>query len=106
MHPVTRPPMPTRQRSGIRGAAALAAAALLAACATATPLPEAGSPAARLYAQRCGACHAVPHPKRLDFARWQATLKLMEERMAQRGLPPLSPEERRTLLAYLRRNAR
>ena len=79
---------------------------LLAGCASTTPLPEAASPEARLYARRCGACHAVPHPRRLDFAGWRATLELMERRMAERGLPTLSPEERRALLAYLRRHAR
>jgi hypothetical protein len=72
----------------------------------ATPIPDAGSPAARLYAERCGACHVVPHPARLTYPGWVRLLPLMEHRMAERGMPPLSEVERNEILAYLKAYAR
>jgi mono/diheme cytochrome c family protein len=72
----------------------------------ATPIPDAESPAARLYAGRCGGCHAVPHPARLTYPGWVQLLPLMERRMAERGMPPLSEAERNQILAYLKAHAR
>ena len=83
-----------------------AAALLLAACSTVETLPEADGPAAALYRARCGSCHALPHPARHRADEWPPLLALMERRMAERGYPPLSGEERRILLGYLRRHAR
>ena len=72
----------------------------------ATPVPDAESPAARRYAERCGACHALPHPARLTYPGWVRLLPLMERRMAERGMPPLSGAERNEILAYLKAHAR
>ncbi len=80
---------------------------LIAGCAgSPTPIPDANSSAAVLYAEKCGACHAVPHPKRHTTAQWQHMLARMEERMAEIGMTALSTEERETLLSYLQNNAR
>jgi hypothetical protein len=72
----------------------------------ATPIPDAGSPAAQLYAKRCGPCHAVPHPARLAYPGWVQLLPVMERRMAESGMQPLSEAERNEILAYLKAHAR
>jgi len=36
---------------------------------------------------------------------WAAQVDLMQERMQQTGLAPLTPEERKTILGYLSSNA-
>ncbi len=69
-------------------------------------LPDADSGAGRHYAARCGTCHAAPHPRRLAYSAWQALLPLMERRMQERGLDPLTETERSQILAYLRAHAR
>jgi mono/diheme cytochrome c family protein len=71
-----------------------------------TPLPDPQSSAAALYADKCGACHAVPHPKRNTAAEWRRLFSLMEQRMAERHMAAFSPAERETLLNYLQSNAR
>jgi mono/diheme cytochrome c family protein len=71
-----------------------------------TPVPDAQSAAARLYTQKCGACHSVPHPGRNTAAEWQHLFGLMEQRMAERNMPPFTNEEKTTLLKYLQTNAR
>jgi len=68
-------------------------------------LPEAGSQAAELYAERCSVCHALPHPKRLDWSRWRHILRVMKRRTEERGVQ-IPVEEWRAIAAYLRRNAR
>jgi hypothetical protein len=72
----------------------------------ATPIPDAGSPNARVYAARCGSCHALPHPSRLTYQGWVQLLPLMERRMTERGMPSLSEAERNEILAYLKAYAR
>jgi len=69
-------------------------------------LPDAQSSAAALYAEKCGACHAVPHPKRNTAAEWRQLFSLMEQRMAERHMAAFSGEEKETLLNYLQSNAR
>ncbi len=87
--------------------AAIAATLLLSGCAGGpTPIPDADSAAARLYAGKCGVCHALPHPKRHSAGEWPALIALMERRMSERGLDPLTPEQRRQLLSYLQHNGR
>jgi len=86
---------------------AVGAALALAACAMApTPLPEAASDDARVYADRCGVCHSVPHPGRHTVAEWDRMLDLMDARMAQRAMPPLAGPDRDRIRAYLARHAR
>ncbi len=71
-----------------------------------TPIPDAQSPAAVLYSEKCGICHAVPSPKRNTVAEWKNLLSLMERRMAERNMVPLSAGEKETLMNYLKDNAR
>ncbi len=71
-----------------------------------TPIPDPDSAAAQLYVAKCSACHSLPHPKRNSYREWQHLLVLMQQRMAERGMPAWTREERDTLLGYLQRHAR
>ena len=71
-----------------------------------TPIPDPGSAGARAFSARCGSCHALPHPERLSYPGWLRLLPLMERRIAERGLPPLSAADRSEILAYLKAHAR
>ncbi len=85
---------------------ALVASVLLGAQpALAMEIPDAHSPVARLYAERCAACHALPHPKHLAWPAWRHTLHLMKQRMNERGMQ-MRADEWRQIAAYLRRHAR
>lgn len=86
--------------------AALAASAVifLAAC-HARPLPEADSDAARTYVQRCGQCHRAYDPRVMTGAMWQTQVELMETKIRQAGIEPLSADQRHIILDYLTRNA-
>ncbi|RMH62314.1 MAG: hypothetical protein D6678_01380 [Zetaproteobacteria bacterium] len=77
----------------------------LAGNAWAMDLPEADSEAARLFAARCSACHALPHPKRLDWPHWRHMLRVMKRRIEERGVD-MEGAEWRQIAAYLRRHAR
>jgi hypothetical protein len=72
----------------------------------ATPIPDAQSPAARLYAARCSSCHVLPHPARLSYAGWVQLLPLMERHMVERGMAPMSQADRNQILGYLKAHAR
>ena len=85
--------------------------ATLAGCSTAgmsggTSLPDMDSSAAQTFVSRCSACHAVPHPGRHSYQGWLYLVTVMEQRMAERGMAPLSAEDREVILAYLQANAR
>jgi hypothetical protein len=69
------------------------------------PLPEANTAAAQLYARRCGQCHYPYAPGSLTPAMWQVQVQMMETKMRQNRLPPLTGEERDTIMDYLTRNA-
>ncbi len=74
-------------------------------CSKPKPLPEQGTYAQRLYVERCGTCHRPYSPVSMTAAMWEAQVEAMRPKMAQAGEPPLSPEQHRTILAYLKRNA-
>lgn len=74
----------------------------LAAC---QKLPEPDSPAAQLYVQRCGTCHAAYNPRALTPAMWGAQMKAMDSKIRSSGLPPLTAEQYKTIFDYLTRNA-
>lgn len=69
-------------------------------------LPDINHAGARTYINRCSTCHSLPHPARHNYAGWQHIVPLMERRMVERGVAPLSDTERSTILAYLKDNAR
>lgn len=76
------------------------------ACATApTPIPDPQSIGARLYVEKCGVCHSVPHPKRHTFEQWRHMLTLMDKRMEEKLGAPLLAREKTVILEYLKRNS-
>jgi len=83
------------------GAALLSLA--LAACQS--KLPEENSPAAQLYVERCGSCHAAYNPRSLTTAMWAAQMKLMDDKIRKSGLPSLTAEQSKTIFDYLTRNS-
>ena len=79
------------------------AALLVGACSS--PLPDADSPEARLYAQECGTCHVAYPPHMLKPAMWVMQMGRMALLRRQRGLPPISAADEKTILAYLTKHA-
>ena len=103
-------PAGASQRHARRGTArvialtfALSMAVFASACIK--PLPEANSEDARLYIRRCGQCHRAYHPHSLSAAMWGVQVNMMEAKMRQYRLPPLTEKERDTIVSYLTRNA-
>lgn len=86
--------------------------AMLAGCGTAggrsggPAIPDRDSVAAQTYVSRCSICHALPYPGRLSYQGWLTIVPLMEQRMTERGMMPLTAEDRRLILTYLQENAR
>ncbi|MGD0073870.1 MAG: hypothetical protein ABSD31_05960 [Candidatus Binataceae bacterium] len=74
----------------------------LAAC---QKLPEPESPAAKLYVEKCGTCHAAYNPRSLTAAMWSVQMKSMDIKIRGSGQPPLTEEQYKTLLDYLTRYA-
>jgi hypothetical protein len=68
-------------------------------------IPNEGSYAAQLYLKRCSQCHQPYNPSQMTAAMWAAQVDLMQQRMRQTGLAPLTPAERETILGYLSSNA-
>ncbi len=83
----------------------IAIAALTIAGCNRTALPEQNSYAAQLYVQRCGGCHVAYNPHTMTAPMWEVQVKAGEERMRQGGMMPLTPEQRKTIIDYLQRNA-
>jgi len=70
----------------------------------ATEIPDAGSAAAQLFAQRCSVCHSLPHPKRLDWPHWRSMLHVMKQRMDARDVS-MPVQEWRQIAGYLKSHA-
>ena len=77
---------------------------LVAGCKRAS-LPDAASPAAQLYVSRCGNCHVPYNPHEMTAAMWDTQVTMMEVKMQAAGLPPLTSDERQSIVEYLKRNA-
>ena len=80
------------------------ALSILSACHPAE-LPDAASPAAQMYIARCGQCHVPYNPHELTAAMWDTQVTMMEVKIENAGLPPLSADDRETILEYLKHNA-
>ena len=93
---------PTRRRAA---AARVLPIALLFVAGCTRPLPEAESPAAKLYVAQCGMCHVAYHPGLMTPAMWEIQVARMDEQRGRRGLPPLAADDRRVILQYLRAHA-
>ena len=85
-------------------AAILGAVVSIASCRSAK-LPDESSGAAQLYLRKCGQCHQAYNPSQMTAAMWAVQVDLMQERIKQMGLAPLTPDERKTVLDYLSSNA-
>ena len=68
-------------------------------------LPEATSPAAQLYVNRCGNCHVPYSPHEMTAAMWDTQVTMMEVKIQAAGMPALTSDERESILEYLKRNA-
>jgi cytochrome c5 len=84
----------------------LALAALAACAGMATPIPDRDSPEARLYESKCSICHSTPHPGRHTASQWEKVLVRMDKEMEFKKMPPLTPDEKSTILGYLQKHAR
>jgi hypothetical protein len=51
------------------------------------PLPDAGAPAARMFAGYCGQCHSPPSPALHTRVEWQQTLQRMRGHIAAQSGP-------------------
>jgi mono/diheme cytochrome c family protein len=85
-------------------AAAIFALLMLTGCARKS-LPENGTPTEQLYADRCGTCHRAYQPSTLTPAMWQLQVDAMDLKISAAGMPPLTPDDKQTILAYLQRHA-
>jgi mono/diheme cytochrome c family protein len=77
----------------------------LSASGCATKLPEPESDGAKLYAARCDSCHRLFPPSSLKSEMWKMKVESMQGEMARHGLPPLTDQERATVLDYLQRHS-
>jgi len=68
-------------------------------------LPDASSPGAQLYVERCGNCHAPYNPHEMTASMWDTQVTMMEVKIQAAGMPPLTSDERESILEYLKHNA-
>jgi len=60
-------------------------------------IPDADSPDARLYRQRCSSCHALPHPGRIDYSEWTERVVVL----GKSQMPVVSLDEKTSVLDYI-----
>jgi len=51
-----------------------------------------------VYAERCGVCHAVPHPSRLDYNQWKDKIVVMKGKQ----MPVITAQEKEIVLSHIR----
>jgi len=68
-------------------------------------LPDSASPGAQVYVNRCGNCHAPYNPHEMTASMWDMQVTMMEVKIHQAGMPPLTSDERDAILEYLKRHA-
>jgi mono/diheme cytochrome c family protein len=68
-------------------------------------LPDSTSEGAQLYVNRCGNCHAPYNPHEMTASMWDTQVTMMELKIHQAGMPPLTSDERDAILEYLKRHA-
>lgn len=95
--------MPRGRRARIAAIAAALAMFALEGCQG--KLPQQDSYAGQLYMKRCGNCHQPYNPHSMTPAMWQVQVPMMEQKMQQAGMHPLSDEDRKTIMDYLQRNS-
>ncbi|MDH4275458.1 MAG: hypothetical protein OEW08_10500 [Gammaproteobacteria bacterium] len=72
----------------------------------AIPLPDADSPGARIMKENCSQCHGAPQPSTHVSVEWPGVVDRMLDHRTRKGYPPLSANDRTTLLEYLHKHAR
>ncbi len=74
----------------------------------AKPLPDAGSPGAKLVSSYCTQCHAAPPPTLHTGAEWASVVGRMDVHMIDdlTGTRTPSKAEMQTILAYMQKHAR
>jgi hypothetical protein len=89
-----------------KSAVALAAVSMFVLAAGCTaPLPDSTSPNAQVYVRRCGSCHVPYNPHEMTASMWEMQVPMMEVKIQNAGMPPLTSDERDAILDYLKRNA-
>ena len=89
----------------LRAASALALLAIALSACKPNRLPDATSPAAQLYASKCGNCHKPYNPHEMTASMWDTQVTMMEVKIQAAGMPALTSDERESILEYLKRNA-
>ncbi len=64
------------------------------------------TPAAVLYRERCSQCHLLPHPVQQTPDEWVSVVDRMQDHMRRAQKNPLTDQEKRTILEFLKRKAR
>ncbi len=59
-----------------------------------------------LFQGRCQMCHQLPEPGMLRPKQWKLILVVMQQRMQQAGIPPLTEDETELVFEYLAERAR
>ncbi len=67
-------------------------------CTTLQRLPEEKSADAQVYIKRCSACHAIPHPSRLNFHHWKNRIAVMKSMQ----MPVITTKEKESVLSYIK----
>ena len=65
-------------------------------------LPDPDSDGAQLFARRCAGCHRLYAPGSMTYPMWALTIKRMQGESVRRGIAPLTTEEEKVILEYLR----
>ncbi len=92
----------------MRNLSGLGLLVMITACDTSTEnieYPEAGSPAAKLFLEKCSFCHVAPAPTAHAARVWPGVLQRMQMRMKAKGMPSLNNRTLADILDYLQRNA-
>lgn len=67
-------------------------------CVTLQRLPEEKSADAQVYIKRCSACHAIPHPSRINFHHWKDKIVVMKNMQ----MPVITAKEKESVLSYIK----
>jgi cytochrome c2 len=67
-------------------------------CVTMQRLPEEKSADAQVYIKRCSACHAIPHPSRINFHHWKDKIAVMKNKQ----MPVITAKEKEAVLSYIK----
>ena len=67
-------------------------------CVTLQRLPEEKSADAQVYIKRCSACHAIPHPARINFHHWKDKIAVMKNEQ----MPVITAKEKESVLSYIK----